>query len=316
LTIGSFLGARAEAHGRLAVVDEQRLLARLVDRCRSVGVTLAEHTRVSAIRWTNGVVELDMPNLRVRARLVIDCTGGSSPIAATFRQHELTGFFTIYAEHRTRMVFEPRTIAAAHVSLLGNPPVFFELMPTGSDSAFCIAFTATRRVRPFDQLKTTVDEQIKQEWFVAATAGSQITRRVRGIIPVGRMQRRLPAIMSFGEAAMLQPPLLGTAFNEVLEHSHAVADQAIEAVLRNRTRKFRPRYPLAKRLNDSLQWWFAKRLIEASVEEIDYLIRISARLAPETLFALYSNELSPRQFANAAATMLAASLSEPRRIQL
>lgn len=316
MTLGSFLGAHAEARGRVVVVDERRLLARLVDRCREAGVVLFDRTRVSAIRWSNGGLDVDSTASRLLARLLIDCTGGSSSIAATFRLHELIGFFTIYAEHRTRLTIDSRTIVAAQVSLLGHPPVFFELMPTGPDSAFCVAFTATKRVRPFDELRSTIEEQLARKTFVEATDESAITNSARGVIPIGRLKRRLPGIASFGEAAMLQPPLLGTAFNEVLEHAQAVADQVIEAVERRRTPSFRPRYPIAKRLNDRLQWWFAERLIGASAEEIDYLIRISARLAPETLFALYSNDLTFRQFVTAAGAIAASSWSEPRGVQL
>jgi flavin-dependent dehydrogenase len=316
LTLGSFLGARAEAQGHVVVVNEQRLLERLVDRCRKAGVVLFDHTRVSAIRWCHGSVRIDATASQLTTPLLIDCTGGSSSIAATFRLHELTGFFTIYAEHRTRLMIDPRTVVAAQISLLGHPPVFFELMPTGPDSAFCIAFTATKRVRPFDELRATIEDQLARKTFVEASDESAITNSARGVIPIGRLKRRLPGIASFGEAAMLQPPLLGTAFNEVLEHAKTVADQVIDAIERRKTRSFRPSYPIVKRLNDRVQWWFVERLIGASAEEIDYLIRISARLTPETLFTLYSNELTFRQLVSTAGAVAAASWLESRGVHL
>ncbi len=316
LTLGSFLGAHAEARGQVVVVNERRLLARLVDRCRQDGVALFDHTRMSAVRWSDGSVHVDSTASQLTTRLLIDCTGGSSSIAATFRLHELTGFFTIYAEHRTRLRIDSRTIIAAQISLLGHPPVFFELMPTGPDSAFCIAFTATKRIRPFDELRSTIEGQLARKTFIEASDESVITNSVRGVIPIGRLKRRLPGVACFGEAAMLQPPLLGTAFNEVLEHAKTVADQVIDAVERRRTHSFQPSYPIVKRLNDRVQWWFVERLIGASAEEIDYLIRISARIAPETLFSLYSNELTLKQLVTTAGAVAAASLSEARGIHL
>lgn len=275
---------------------------------------LAERTRVVAVRWVDHSIEIDTTSSRIRTQLLIDCTGGSSPIASTFRLHKLAGFFTVYAQHRTRLAFDPHVLVAAQISQLGYPPVFFELMPTGPASAFCIAFTATRRARSFDELQAAVEDHLVRKEFVAAEAGSEITHHSRGVIPVGRVRRRLPGITSFGEAAMLQPPLLGTAFNEVLEHAHDVVRQILKALKQGRTRTFQPRYPLTKRFNDRLQWWFAKRLIDASAEEVDYLVRVCARLAPATLFALYSNELRPAQWIPAAGAIARAAASEPRRV--
>jgi 2-polyprenyl-6-methoxyphenol hydroxylase-like FAD-dependent oxidoreductase len=316
LTIGSFLGGQAQAHGIVNVVDEKRLLARLVARCRSEGVVVVDRASVSAVRWIEGELDVHSGPSCFRTRLLIDCSGGSSAIAATFRLHELTGFFTIYAEHRNRLAFQADTLVTAQASVLGHPPVFFELMPTGPDSAFCIAFTATQRAQRFEKLEATLHEQLAGRQFVTAAPESEITRRARGIIPIGRVKRRLPGVASFGEAAMLQPPLLGTAFNEALEYAHSFAEQVREALERRRTASFRPHYPLAKRFNDALQWWFAKRLIDASVEDIDYLTRISARLSPETLFALYSNELSLSKCLTAVSAVVAGSLSEFRRVRL
>jgi 2-polyprenyl-6-methoxyphenol hydroxylase-like FAD-dependent oxidoreductase len=277
---------------------------------------ITDGANVSAIRWVDRDLEVHWGPSHLRTRLLIDCSGGSSAIASTFRLHKLTGFFTIYAEHRTGLTFPPDTMVTAQASVLGHPPVFFELMPTGHDSAFCIAFTATRRAQRFEQLEATLREQLAGREFVVAAPESEITHRARGVIPVGRMKRHLPGLASFGEAAMLQPPLLGTAFNEVLEYAHSVAEQVIEALEQHRVRSFYPRYRLAKHFNDSLQWWFAKRLIDASVEDIDYLVRLSAHIPPETLFALYSNEMSFGQFLASVRDVAAGLLSEFRRVSL
>src|SRR6185369_16922865 len=193
-----------------------------------------------------------------------------------------------------------------------DPPVFFELLPTGRDSAFCIAFAATRRVRSFDELRIAVEAELTRGEFVSRSTVSETINVVRGVIPIGNLKRRLPAVVQFGEAALLQPPLLGTAFNEVLEHARSVADQIVDAFERRRVRGFQPTYKLAKRLNDRLQWWFATRAVDASAEQIDYIIRVMAHIPPPELFALYSNELTVAQFPVIAARLAAASVLESR----
>ena len=124
----------------------------------------------------------------------------------------------------------------------------------------------------------------------------------QGLIPIGRARRRrLPFIASFGEAAMMQPPLLGSAFNDVLEFADDAARQIREALRSGPSalRSFAVRYPLAKRLNNQLQWTFARALVDASVERYDRLIEIVGALEPPQLFRLYSNEFTSAETARA-----------------
>jgi hypothetical protein len=52
-----------------------------------------------------------------------------------------------------------------------------------------------------------------------------------GAIPIGRRRRRrLQGIVSLGEAAMIQPPLMVTAFNEILEYSEPITARISQAL--------------------------------------------------------------------------------------
>lgn len=103
----------------------------------------------------------------------------------------------------------------------------------------------------------------------------------------------IPGVISLGEAATIQPPLMGTAFNEVLEYTQSACLllsrklEASEAII-----KSEGSYPLLKRAQDRLQLSIARLLITGGVELFDQTLHIVATLPPEIAFNFFSNELT------------------------
>lgn len=305
LRISTFLGATALAIGDVAVTDEQAVLIVFLERCRAAGVIVLDRTELLSLEWEPTAVRLLSNRRTIRARIVVDCTGGLSPIAATFQLHRILGFFTIFGSHLTDVSFTSNELILASIDRLGHPPAFFEIMPTSATTALAVVFHATRRALPFDDLARSFREHVANNpYFTAARIDERRLRQ--GVIPIGKARRRrLPFTESFGEAAMMQPPLIGSAFNDVLEFAHDVAEQIRSALRRGTSacRDFRIRYPLAKRFNNELQWMFARALVDGSLERYDRLVHLAAALEPHELFAFYSNELSLTKILRAGVRM-------------
>jgi hypothetical protein len=131
--------------------------------------------------------------------------------------------------------------------------------------------------------------------FFAMTGDSGIDMPKLGSIAIGNFRKRsLPGVLPVGEAAIVQPPMLGTAFNEILEHSEQIC-RHIDSVLGTKGGsglKAARQHPLLKRAQDRLQLAVTRILLRQNVEVFDQLVRFMDTLPPSMVFKFCSNELT------------------------
>ncbi|HEY6321409.1 MAG TPA: lycopene cyclase family protein, partial [Thermoanaerobaculia bacterium] len=266
VSVGTFLGSTAIGIGDMAVVDENELLNALILRCRESGVRLVENAELSSFKWTSKSVSLITTAGSFCTRLMVDATGGLSPIAATFRLHRLSGFFSVYGSHIDNVTLYSPDIILAYVHRLGYPLEMLEVVPTGKSSAFCVLVVGAKRLVAPDRLSSSFEAHLRENpFFVRGTSESPDGAKF-GVIPVGQVRRKmLPGIIAHGEAALVQPPFLGTAFNEVLEYTGLVAAQIIEGLARagSRLPTISIKYPPMKAMNDFVQRRLVNKLMDA-----------------------------------------------------
>ena len=304
-TVGSFLGAKAVAKGDYSVVDEKHLLKTLADRCTESGAELYERQKLNHIHWHRTHLEVHCSSIVLKTRLLIDASGGASPVASTFRLHKLLGFYSIYGAHLDGIRLQSNDIIGAHVIKLGFPPPMFEVIPTSNNSAFCVLFQASARLVEPQTLKMDFEAHCEDNPFFSLTEKKSTIEGKMGAIPIGRVSRRkLPGILPFGESSMIQSPLLGTAFNEVLEHCDGVA-RAVKRALEDRSGELpymEIKYPILKTLNDRLQLFMVKRLVDGTTEDFEALVEVLRRIGPRRSYQLFCTRL---RWCDLAATFLA-----------
>lgn len=293
VTVGTFLGSKVVGEGDLAVVDDCIFLQTLIDRCSKAEVDLIDSARLLSLSWGRDYIEVITTGGEFKGRLVVDATGGGSPIARTFRLHKLSGFFSVYGAHVTAIDLSSQDVVLAHVHHLGHPPPMLEIIPTGPTSAFCAIFIASKRSVDPEKLQSSFGIHLKNNPFVSMTGATKLEGARMGVIPIGRLKKRkLPGIVAHGEAALVQPPLLGTAFNDVLEYTTLVAE-AIIVAMRSRKRfpAVKVRYPTMKVVNDTLQGKLARKVIKGDVSTFDRIVGRLTHLSPSQAFRLFSGEL-------------------------
>ena len=303
MVLGTFLGESLRVRGDLAVVDDQALLQTVLGRCRDRGVHLAEQCTLLNLNWAKDSVSAQTSSGMYRARLVIDASGGLSPIAKTFRLHRLAGFYAVYGALLQRVELHTHDIVLAYVDHLGDPPPILEVVPCGVDSAYCSVFTYSLELTNPQALEGAFRSYSRNNKFFSTTTHTEIARPKMGAVPIGRMRRRnLPGVTAIGEAALVQPPLLGTAFNEILEHHDPVCSHLSSALGTGRRLSGAPnyRYPLIKRTQGRLQLRMAQMLLRGNVEVFDGLIRYAQSLPEQTVYHLCSNELTWSELIGAA----------------
>jgi hypothetical protein len=296
MLIGTFLGGLAHARGDFAVVDEQMLLETLIVRCRDRGVILTEKCSLLNLSWIdNGRISVETTGETFLCQFVVDAAGGLSSISQTFHLHRLKGFYAVYGARLSNIQLHSPVIVLAYVGQLGHPPPVFEVIPCGPDSAYCAVFVYSHDLVAPSTLSAMFDSYCGHNPFFTMTPSTETVTPKLGSIPIGTLRRRrLPGIMPVGEAALVQPPLLGTAFNEILEYSDNVCSH-VDGHLTGRggwAKAAGYRYPLRKRIQDSLQLAVTTVLLRQNVEALDWLVRFADTLGPESVFGFCSNELT------------------------
>ncbi|WP_157195864.1 FAD-dependent oxidoreductase [Bradyrhizobium sp. YR681] len=295
MTAGTFLGGYVAVDGDFAVVNDRRILEVLIERCRQRSVRLVENCSLISLKWCSDHIQACTTDDSFSVRAIVDASGGSSSIASTFRLHKIDGFYAVYGCELKNIEMKSQDIVLGYVAQLGDPPPIFEIVPTGENSAYCVVFIFSRSLLAPDILATSFERHCRHNPFFSLTTNTEQGERKAGAIAIGhRYRRKLPGILSVGEAAMIQPPLMGTAFNEVLEHTHSICRHLSQELLTNSSivGAAGPPYPLLKRAQDRLQLFMARRLITGNVEAFDATLRAVAKLPNDIAFNFFSNELS------------------------
>lgn len=303
MSVGTFLGGRISVRGDFAVVDDRRALHVLIDRCKATGVHFIENCALLNLSWQERRLMADTTKGALNARLIVDATGGLSPVASTFQLHRIDGFYSIYGARLQGIKLRQSEIVLGFVSQLGNPPPVLEVFPTGDDSAYCVLFIYAKTLLPPEALADSFDRHCQQNPFFELTETSIRSDEKAGVIPIGRRRRRLlRGVVSFGEAGLIQPPLMGTAFNELLEHAETLCHQ-VSDTMRGATAQpgyVRLAYPLRKRAQDQIQRPLVRTLLAGNVERLDHILRVMNRFPEPVLFNFFSNELTWSQVAQLA----------------
>jgi flavin-dependent dehydrogenase len=294
-TIGTFQGSFAYAEGDFATVDESELLRVLVERCVNNGVRLVAQAKVLSVVQKGSEMVVETTNGRYFSRLVIDASGGASALAATYKMHRLEGFYSIYGGHLENLSLASTNVIGAHVLHFGNPTPVFELIPTSENSAFCVVFMASRRVINPNNLAQIFEEHVSYNPFFVRTAHHINPDLKMGVVPIGRaISRDRPGILSIGEAGMFQSPLLGGAFNEILETASMITTQVKDAFkyCSAGVAQMRLRLPLRKCLNDQAQLLLVRKILDGSLDSFEALVRFIRDLGPSAAYRLLCTELN------------------------
>ena len=292
---GTFLGGEVSAEGDFAVVDDQRVLQTLIERCREHGVILIENCSLLNLVWNKHYIQANTTSGSFNARVIGDASGGGSLIAKTFHLHQIDGYYIVYGGLIKNIKLHTRDIVLGHVTQLGDPPPILEVIPTGEDSAYCVTFVFSRTFVEPKSIAGKFEDQCRYNPFFDMTPESLRGVEKAGVIPIGRRRRRkLPGLVSLGEAGLIQPPLLATSFNEVLEHTESVCSQISSALARSEDLPELPRrlYPLLKRAQDRLQLPIVRSFIDGDIERLDKVLRIMGKLPASLNFKFFSHELT------------------------
>jgi hypothetical protein len=144
-------------------------------------------------------------------------------------------------------------------------------------------------------LRGSFDDHCRHNPFFELTSETKREGEKSGAIPIGRRHRRnLPGVVPFGEAGIIQPPLMGTAFNEILEHAELLCHQISRGIQAadHKIPLLRLVYPFRKRIQDRIQLPLIRAILSGNIERLDKVLRIMSHFPETALFNFFSNELT------------------------
>ena len=296
VSVGTYLGSNAIGSGDLVVTDEATVLGLLLQRCNRSGVTIRENSTLVGFNELDDSVEAVTNSGRVRCKLLVDATGGASTVGSRRDTLDLVGLFTVYGYLLDGIDLHSNTIILGHVLKDGPPLPILEVVPTGESSAFCLVIYATRTPVSYGRARSDLGCHIEKNPFFSLTEHARISGRRWGRIPIGRLKKGISRrTFLYGEAGLIQPPFVGTAFNEILQYNETVAHYLGRSLRKagDGALGIGNPYPFRKRFNDYWQMRLAEALIDSSVKRFDTVARCLDSLDSKTVFRLLSNELSP-----------------------
>ena len=313
--VKTFLGPPAFASGNHAVVNDTALLASLKERAIGNGASIFEHSELVSLDWKDSKIVAGIhTGERLSARYLIDATGGSSPVVASLGISRIEGFYSVYGAYLENIDLVTTDIIGADVIYLGSPAPILEVIPTGRDSAHCVIFTIGRRATQPERLRAEFERNCRLNPYFRTTSGTVSSPKF-GVIPIGTQRKKWPPrIGLFGESALIQPALLGTAFNEVVLQVDDFASQILQAAARDQVRIDPPTRTISQTLNDWIQLKLAMRILDGSAADIEWIAEAIRQMGPQVAYRLFLSEMRWAELIKVASKLvLVRSSSQPRK---
>jgi 2-polyprenyl-6-methoxyphenol hydroxylase-like FAD-dependent oxidoreductase len=292
---GTFLGSKLTIPGDLVVVDDEAFMKILIDRCIRRDVKILDKCMILNLNWVQNRIRVETSRESYMTRLVVDASGSQSLLAHTFRLHRIEGFLSCYGAHLKPLRMLTQNVILAYVNHLGDPPPGLEIAPTGDDSAYCMVFVYSRKLITPSSLTSLFYQNCHHNPFFETVPQTKFTAGKAGVVPIGAIRRQnIPGLISLGEAGMVQPPLMGTAFNEILEYSEDICSHISHQLFSGPGIPNAPAYtyPYRKRIQDRIQLALVRKLMDRNVEAFDTFVKDMSRFPAQTLFNFCSNELT------------------------
>ncbi len=283
--------------GRFPLWDGDRLLNYFVENIKSNGGEFKFGLRFYSLKYTNQKVCINVGNKSLTAKLIIDCMGYNSPIAAALTRNRITGYYFLYGR-RLRMVRKFHPIALQNVIMERNP-AYLEVFPTESGLAHAAIILPINSLEQTRNIKSDFDFIIKNSYLRDYVQfPSESTLSYGGIIPVGLPYKNsLDNIFFFGEAALLNPAASGTCLTRMLYHYKKTSEALSHLVKTNSLRKrdFKnSSIEYLSNFNLKLQLLVYKDILSWNSEQFKKFVDRLSRVENDTIADLIFGDFNPQ----------------------
>ena len=207
------------------VLDHHKVLATWIGRARAGGAELVQGEYRSHSAQRDGVT-VHASSGSYRARLLVDCTGPSSPIV---REHDLIRRKDAWVLSGARVRL-PEPLAApeiAYLPLNDDANTYVGIHPFSADELNIYVFQGQSDTLGDPEALTPLFRETLARMYPSA----EVVEPLGGRITSGVLRRyALPRVIFFGAAGMMNPEAIGMGFNEILRQVRGFGDRLVAAL--------------------------------------------------------------------------------------
>lgn len=209
-------GTSYRCFGNYILWNTDALLRHLSGLVESNGGKILRGHQFFSFHYVKGGISVEVNDLELKAKLLVDCMGFSSPIIYAKDIVRIRGYYFIYGSAiRLREPIQP--ICLANV-MINARPKYLEVFPTSSNDAYATILAPSESIKPPENMQKDFEFIVKQSKYKRYFSPDSGRGRVLcGIVPVGQLKKRsLDRIVFYGEAGQVHPAATGTGLTKML----------------------------------------------------------------------------------------------------
>ncbi|MBU0979552.1 MAG: FAD-dependent monooxygenase [Nanoarchaeota archaeon] len=233
LQFNHYLGAKWLFKDTYCQLYENKLLREFINRCDK-DTTFIQNSYVRDFRRKDGGISIKTGKKTLWAKLLIDCTGASSPIIKKYRLIDNYSSFPILGYNLKGIKVDPTKFIWDVMKIPGLDEIMVGGVMPYSDKM------AQVHVFPYLKNKTMQSSSLEKylKTFMSSypgLKGAKKVSRTRGTILMGELKKNaLDNIFFFGEAGLWSPRFTGAGVNQILMDHQAVGKELSRLIKEDR----------------------------------------------------------------------------------
>lgn len=230
----AFNDYKLRCNGQYILWDTVGLIQYLKDKIEHQGGIFSFSQRFYSYSYNRDSIAIKANDKKYTSKLLVDCTGYESPIAASNDLLKIKGYYLLHgATIKLKQRIDPICLANVVIS---SKPRYLEVFPTSENYAH------TTLIVPQKYLGTNSDIYKEFKFITSHTEyneyfdlNAEVKGYLGGIVPVGSIQSQsLERIFFYGESALMNPPATGTCFTKLLNNYKFIAASLSSAIKSNK----------------------------------------------------------------------------------
>lgn len=290
-------------YDKFVSLDENKVLQCFINKIKVNGGKLLERCTLNKTDRTSSHITLETSHGDFRSRLLIDCTGIESPLAAQHNVIDRRYYCPVYGEILTSKQTDLIKLEDSYVLIApkfkGRPLILYETFPVSKRDNTIVMYTFQYLLHKDDPHDLKNKHLInKQEYEIKNHTGKLITtKEVYGIIPLGSTKKTaVDRIFFFGDT---DGPVTAFGFSMIMSTFKNCA-RHISDCLEGDTldeKHLNISHSWKEKLNRDFQNLFSTILIHATSQQTDYLLKRIQGLKNKAFIDFIFLRLSPEEIA-------------------
>jgi flavin-dependent dehydrogenase len=253
-----------------AVLDERKVLTKLIQKAKKARVDLIDHCPFFAFSYSQKGIEITTFRGEFEGQLLIDASGGGSRIGEAFKLVEKKFYWSFYGgEIKGLSSFNYQKAFIGEFLAISSPRIVWVVYPTSPTSGYFFAMIFDSEIQPDHEMKTHFETCCNTPKYYSLLKRKRLLAPRYGSYPLKALTKNaLDRVLLVGDAGGMTPLATGAGFNIILSHypelAAKIATQLRKSDLSQKDLLKNIRLPLKTRYNLAIQKIMINLTVKAS----------------------------------------------------